>query len=41
MALNNIEEALNLLRDHETNSITKFSCYSSDKRFRKIGKFNI
>ena len=39
--LNSIEEALNLLREYETNSITKFSCYSSDKGFGKIGKFNI
>ena len=37
--LNSIEEALNLLREYETNS--KFSCYSSDKGFGKIGKFNI
>ena len=39
--LNSIAEALNLLREYETNSITKFSCYSSDKGFGKIGKFNI
>ena len=35
--LNSIKEALNLLRKYETNSTTKFSCYSSDKGFRKIG----
>ena len=39
--LKSIEEALNLLREHETNSITKFSCYRSDKEFGKVGKFNI
>ena len=30
-----IEEALNLLREYETNSLTKFSYYSSDKEFGK------
>ena len=39
--LSSIEEALNLLREYETNSLTKFSCYSSDKGFGKIVKFNI
>ena len=38
---NSIEEALNLLREYETNSITKFSYYSSDKGFVKIVKFNL
>ena len=34
--------AINLpLQEYERNSTTKFSCYSSDKGFRKIGKFNI
>ena len=37
--LNSIEEASNLLREYETNGITKFSCCSSDKGFGKIGKF--
>ena len=41
MTLNSAVEALNLLREYETNSITKFTCYSSDKGFGKIGKFNI
>ena len=39
--LSSIEEALNLLREDETNSLTKFSCYSSDKGFGKFVKFNI
>ena len=34
--------AINLpLQEYERNSTTKFSCYSSDKGFRKIVKFNI
>ena len=33
--LSSIEEALNLLREYERNSLTKFSCYSSDKEFGK------
>ena len=33
---NSIEETLNLLRGYETNSITKFSCYSSDREFEKL-----
>ena len=33
------EEASNLLQEYETSPITKFSCYSSDKGFGKIGKF--
>ena len=39
--LNSIEEVLNLFREYQTNSIIKFSCYSSGKGFGKIGKFNI
>ena len=39
--LYSIEEASNLLREYETNSITKFSCYSSDKGFGKISKLSI
>ena len=33
------KEASNLLQEYETSPITKFSCYSSDKGFGKIGKF--
>ena len=33
------EEAPNLLQEYKTSTITKFSCYSSDKGFGKIGKF--
>ena len=40
-ALYSTEEASNLLREYETNSNTKFSCYSSDKGFGKIGKFSV
>ena len=40
-ALISTEEALNLLREYEANSITKFSCCNSGKGFGKIGKFNI
>ena len=40
-SIEEVEEASNLLREYETNSITKFSCYSSDKGFGKIGKTNI
>ena len=36
--LNGIEEALNCTTK---NCTTKFTCYSSDKGFGKIGKFNI
>ena len=32
------EEASNLLQECESSTIIKFSCYSSDKRFGKIGK---
>ena len=38
--LSSTEEALNVLREYETNSITKFSCYSSDKGFGKIANFS-
>ena len=39
--LSSIDEALNLLQEYGTNSLTKFSCYSSDKGFGKTVKFNI
>ena len=39
--LNSIEEAINLLREYETSSITKFSCYRRHVGFEKISKFNI
>ena len=39
--LSSIDKALNLLQEYETNSLTKFSSDSSDKRFGKIVKFNI
>ena len=37
--LHSREEASHLLQEYETSIITKFSCYSSDKGFGKIGKF--
>ena len=37
--LHSREEASNLLQEYGTSTITKFSCYSSDKGFGKIGKF--
>ena len=37
--LHSREKASNLLQESESSTITKFSCYSSDKRFGKIGKF--
>ena len=37
--LHSREKASNLLQEYETSTITKFSCYSNDKGFGKIGKF--
>ena len=33
------EDATILIRNYETNTVTKFSCFSSDKGFGRIGMY--